>query len=253
MAIVHNAIIRSLNAIYQQAPHVTGSNQVVPFLGFCLAWIQLISAHHDGEEEICFPAIDRMTDEKGVMDIAVEQHAVFHDDLVRFQTYLAACQKGDEDFDGEKIRHMVDNLAPALVDHLHQEITTILELERFGADKMRDLPKVFEEEAKSNVVSVYSLLFFLYIYKRRNSQLTNIISVILKAKVGLAVGAVILLVSHDATYENHLWAKWPPLPAPLLFIVRQFIYCIHSDWWKFAPSDKYSRPKPQYVMPSTSL
>lgn len=43
MVLVHNAIIRALNAIYLQAPHVK-EEDVKDFLGFCYCWYTYIDS-----------------------------------------------------------------------------------------------------------------------------------------------------------------------------------------------------------------
>ena len=152
MALTHNIIIRSLNAIYQQAPHVAEAD-VASFLGFCLTWVDIIIAHHDGEEETCFPAIERLSGQKGLMDTNVEQHIAFQENLILFKAYLEACRDGKEKWDGKKAQNMVDAFGEPLIKHLHDEVPTLVSLKQYGEDKMRDLPKIFEAEAQQNMVS----------------------------------------------------------------------------------------------------
>lgn len=155
MALTHNIIVRTLNAIYQQAPHVEPAD-VPSFVGFCLTWVSIVSSHHDGEEDECFPAIERMSGEKGIMEVNVEQHAVFHGSLVELQEYLEACRDAKETYDGNRLRSMLDGFGEALIQHLHDEIPTLLSLKKYGPDKMKGLPKVFEDEAQKNMVSPYT-------------------------------------------------------------------------------------------------
>ena len=46
MAIVHNVIIRALNSIYIQAPHVQPKD-VKDFLAYCYCWYQYIDGSSD--------------------------------------------------------------------------------------------------------------------------------------------------------------------------------------------------------------
>lgn len=59
-------------------------------------------------------------------------------------------------------------------------------------------------------------------------------------------------MSHDVTFEGGLWKDFPPLPWVVLFVIRNTVYWIHSDWWKFSPVDRYGQPKPQYARPEGS-
>lgn len=151
MAVVHNIMIRTLNSIYQQAPYVREPD-IPAFLNYSLTWCQMLQLHHDGEEEMCFPAIERLAGEPGIMGDNVEQHAAFHGPFDHFKAYLESCKKGDVTFDGTRARELIDEFGPALIQHLHEEVPSLLNLRRYGAEKMKDLPKIFEAEAQDNMV-----------------------------------------------------------------------------------------------------
>jgi hemerythrin-like domain-containing protein len=73
MALSHNVLIRGLNSIYLQAPHISPS-EYAPFISYALCWAELLDAHHRMEETSLFPTIERITGEVGIMDKNVEQH-----------------------------------------------------------------------------------------------------------------------------------------------------------------------------------
>lgn len=73
MALVHNMLIRSFNSIHRQAAHVRAED-VVDFLHYCLAWHTMLQGHHDAEEEVLFPGIEKATGVKGIMDSEVDEH-----------------------------------------------------------------------------------------------------------------------------------------------------------------------------------
>lgn len=73
MALVHNMLIRSFNSIHLQASKVR-SEDVVDFLHYCAAWHKMLEGHHDSEEEILFPGIEKATGVKGIMDSEVDEH-----------------------------------------------------------------------------------------------------------------------------------------------------------------------------------
>lgn len=73
MALVHNMMIRAYNSIYLQATHVR-SEDVSDFLHYCSAWHMTIKGHHDAEEEVYFPGIEKATGVKGIMDSEVHEH-----------------------------------------------------------------------------------------------------------------------------------------------------------------------------------
>lgn len=152
MALVHNMVIRGLNSIYLQAPHVSAPESKA-FLQYTLAWYSLVDVHHSGEEANFFPAVEGMTGQKGLMECNVAQHQEFHDGLASFKAFIDACVSGTEDFDGAKAVALIDGFGTSLTSHLRDEISTLMELRTFGMEKMGALEKVFGEEGESNMVS----------------------------------------------------------------------------------------------------
>lgn len=61
MANVHNMIIRGLNSIYLQAPHVKPGD-VPSFMQYCIQWYLLLEVHHKGEETDFFVKIEKVAD-----------------------------------------------------------------------------------------------------------------------------------------------------------------------------------------------
>lgn len=176
MACVHNMIIRGLNSIVLQAPHVQAAD-VPSFVGYAIQWYRLLHVHHTSEETDFFVSVERMTGQKGVMDDNVEQHAAFSEGIEAFKRYLDVCAKRPGEFDGHKIVRMLDEIGHPLVLHLTDEVPTLLYLRRFG-DKMDSLEKVFGEEGERNMVSTTS---------RRRMSLTR------SETVGAPQGAAVVL------------------------------------------------------------
>ena len=150
MCLVHNMLIRGLNSIYLQAPHIQPAD-MKPFANYVLGWCHGLHSHHDGEETMFFPAIEKMTGEPGVMDTNVEQHKRFHDGLEQLQAYAGDVVAGKEAYDGGRVVGIIDAFGPALIQHLNDEIPTILGLRQYG-DKMAELPKLFDEEGEKAMV-----------------------------------------------------------------------------------------------------
>lgn len=47
---------------------------VPDFLNYCSAWHMTLKGHHDAEEEVYFPGIEKATGVKGIMDSEVHEH-----------------------------------------------------------------------------------------------------------------------------------------------------------------------------------
>lgn len=134
MNVVHNLILRTINAIYLQCVNVStrGSEQdVKEFVTFSREWASSLDEHHRTEETTIFPQIEEMTGQPGLMAANVDQHAAFHDGLARFDEYLKGVQEGAEKFDGQKLRSVIDSFMGELRKHLSDEIVTLLALSQY--------------------------------------------------------------------------------------------------------------------------
>lgn len=220
MTHVHNCFFRALNSLYLQAPHITPSD-APSFLNYAAVWSRCLHIHHDGEEKGFFPAVERISGEKGLMDINVSQHHTFHDGIDRFDAYVADCLAGRDKYDGAKFVGIIDGFGAALATHLTEEIKTLLDLERFGSDKMQPLVKVFEEEGGNSM-----------------------------KQIGFMTGFPFLAVNLDKHFEGDRWAAtFPPGPGQaVLAVVRNSTYWWHSDWWKFGATDRFGKLRPLYAV-----
>ena len=87
MALSHNSLIRGFNSIYQQAPRLSPSDHK-DFICYCLAWHNCVEKHHHYEETLFFPAIEKATGVKGIMDGEVEQHGKLKWTMNAFKTLI---------------------------------------------------------------------------------------------------------------------------------------------------------------------
>lgn len=137
MALAHNGIIRGLNSIYLQAPNLPANDTVVArdFLIYCQCWSESMHHHHDAEEEIFFPDIENVANVKGVMEQNVEQHRAFTPGFDKFYDYCKTCPP--KDYDGAKLRSLVQDFAEPLVKHLHDEIETLRALDKYDSKRVK--------------------------------------------------------------------------------------------------------------------
>lgn len=91
--------------------------------------------HHDAEEEIFFPDIENVTNVKGVMEQNVEQHRAFTPGFDKFYDYCKTCPP--KDYDGAKLRSLVQDFAEPLVKHLHDEIETLRALDKYDSKRVK--------------------------------------------------------------------------------------------------------------------
>ncbi|KAH7165620.1 hypothetical protein EDB81DRAFT_865662 [Dactylonectria macrodidyma] len=112
MTLVHNAILRGLNAVYNQARSVSTKGtrkDKLDFANFAYAWTMVLKEHHRVEEDRVFPLINELTGVPGLMDGNVAEHQEFHDG---FEAYLEYADKARE--------------------HLEHDIDTLLALDKYS-------------------------------------------------------------------------------------------------------------------------
>ncbi|KAK5657367.1 hypothetical protein OQA88_2937 [Cercophora sp. LCS_1] len=206
MVLVHNFLIRALNSIHIQSPHISAAD-APDFCRYMQLFLAVLHVHHHNEETDFFPAIETMAGEKGIMEGNVAQHQAFEQGVVELKAYVEGVLKGGEKYDGEKVRGMVDGFGPALVRHLEDEIGTLLELRRFG-EKMEGVMKVAAREAEKGM-----------------------------KEVGFA-GMVWVFSQLDADFEGGMWNEWPPAPGVVKFLARTVGWKLNEGALRFGAVDR---------------
>lgn len=145
MALAHNGILRGLNSIYIQAPNIPREDltTVADFLTYCQCWSESMHHHHDCEEELFFPDIDKVSGVPGLMETNREQHRSFTPGFESFQEYAKTC--APKDYDGQKLRNLVEDFAEPLTKHLHDEVGTLHALDKYDSESVRQAYKRLEK------------------------------------------------------------------------------------------------------------
>ena len=147
MAHSHNVLLRGLNSIYQQAPHVHQQEDARDLLFYCRAWATMVEHHHDTEESHLFPDLDALTGTPALTATNREQHRELHAGLHSLTTYAEST--APEDYVWESgLRPVLDSFTPSFVQHLRDEIQTLLDLRTFDNDKLAQIWNKTEEAAK---------------------------------------------------------------------------------------------------------
>jgi hemerythrin-like domain-containing protein len=126
MTYIHNCLLRSLNSIYQQAIYVKTESDIRDLLLLTKLWESEIHHHHSTEEEYLFPLLEKLFNEPGIMDANVEQHEQFEPGLAALKKY--AEETSPDQYDGYKLRAIIDEFGVVLQRHLTDEIQTLLSL-----------------------------------------------------------------------------------------------------------------------------
>ncbi|KAK1833933.1 hypothetical protein QBC39DRAFT_301764 [Podospora conica] len=218
MTLVHNLIIRGLNAIVLQAPHVTAPADIPPFTRFILAWHLMIAIHHAGEESMFFPEVERMSGVVGVMDKEKEEHEQFHAGLDELKGYVDAVVAGKEAWDGKRVVSVIEGFGDVLTGHLSGEVKSLEELRRFGEVKMAGVMKEAGKEAEAGMKALG------------------------------AFGLAWAFQQIDQEYEEGTWKDWPPAPWPIKFAAKSVLPRFYPDALKFAACDRNGKMQPLYAL-----
>ena len=119
----------------------------------------MVSHHHDKEEKLFFPAIEKFTGDPKVMCDNIEGHKAFHSGLEAFGKFCY--EKTPESYDAKELRVLVDGLRVPFETHMREEIETLLALEEeYGEELLKaynELETAIIES--SDKVSSHSLNF----------------------------------------------------------------------------------------------
>lgn len=137
MALAHNGILRGLNSIFLQATRIPRQDlgAIRDFLTYCQCWCESMHHHHDAEENEFFPSIELISGVQGIMEQNIEQHRAFTPGFDLFHEYSRTCVP--EDYDGRKIRSLIEDFAEPLTQHLHDEIKTLRALDKYDSGRVR--------------------------------------------------------------------------------------------------------------------
>ena len=147
MAQIHNLVIRALNSIYNQCLQPTSPSDTATFLHYCRIFCSLLDHHHEIEDTWLFPEFERLLAQPGSMGVNVAGHDAFLPGLQLFEAYVTKTRP--EEYCGMTLRNMLDRFAPLLVEHLHEEIPTMLMMWRVDAKELEKCWAVAEKMGRS--------------------------------------------------------------------------------------------------------
>ncbi|KAH8723461.1 hypothetical protein GQ44DRAFT_570743, partial [Phaeosphaeriaceae sp. PMI808] len=105
MANVHNTLLRGLNSIYLQAPHVSQPVDIADLMLYTKAWAETVHVHHSHEESLFFPRVLELAKEAGLadhlMDQNIDQHHTFEPKLQETLAWAEEVRKGKKEYDSK--------------------------------------------------------------------------------------------------------------------------------------------------------
>ncbi|KAI1122741.1 hypothetical protein F5Y10DRAFT_253430 [Nemania abortiva] len=221
MTHAHNVILRSLNAILQQGPHVRDSTDphyrardVADFLHYVRCWVEMVGHHHDVEEKHMFPQMREFSGRPDLMEEPQHQHESFHAGLETLGSYSKDTRPDRYRWAGSGgMKQIIDSFSKDLTDHLYAEIGFFLKTDDLDSDEY--------EKAWSRFTEVAA----------KSGGLTMILNVV-----------PIVLGSADKTYEGG-HEDFPPFPWVMPYLANYVLATLNGAW-RFNPCDLWGKPRP---------
>ena len=209
MAQIHNTVIRALNASWNQSTSVIPDTQeAADFLLFNQLLFTMLDRHHQVEDDFLFPALEKLLGRPGSMDDNSRGHESFAEGLVVFQKYVFVTKSAE--YNGITFRHIIESFAPALIQHLHDEIPTLVNLHVLD---QKDLMKVWKQAS--------------YLATKDASLYTD---------------APFTLGCQDKSFTiDGQRGDFPSIPWIAEAFVRNWHSKKHAGAWNFCPSDLSGR------------
>jgi hemerythrin-like domain-containing protein len=138
MSLAHNALLRSLNASFNQCLAVQpGTTEARDFLFFNQSLVEVLKFHHDIEDEFMFTAIEQLTEVPGIMDQNIQEHKEFLSGMEAFQKYVS--ETSADAYDGQTFQRLLEGFGKSVEKHLHNEIPTLIALKDYDSSKMKKI------------------------------------------------------------------------------------------------------------------
>lgn len=207
MAFAHNAMIRGINSIYNQAPYVHKAKDITDFLFFIRSWANWVGHHHNLEETLMFPSFEEVMGKPGFLQANVDQHHAFEPGLKKLEAF--AIHTKAEDYKSDILQGIIDDFANGLQGHLSDEIPTLLAMRPYDSAALLKAYKKCEAVA---------------------------------GKQDRTVVPPMVLGLCDKTFQGG--NNWPVLPWIAPHIVHYLLERKHAGSWRFLPCDAWGKPRP---------
>lgn len=142
---------------------------------------------------------------------------IFEPGVEAFHAYLSSLAGRESDFSGTHLRKLIDAFAPALLQHLSDEIPSLLSLRKYGSSlPILEITSREGRAASSHLAKTGPIVFFM--------------------------------LNLDVTFEDGLWSKFPPIPGPVRWALVRALASWNRSWWRFASCDCDGRPKELFAL-----
>ncbi|KAI9027088.1 hypothetical protein DFJ74DRAFT_662978 [Hyaloraphidium curvatum] len=161
LALAHKVLRRGVHQMENNAPKV-GEADVPAFVGYSLAFLANLKSHHDQEEQIIFPALD-----KAAPGLAArhEEHGVLAGAMGNLGGYLEGVRDGKEPWDHERFAEVLWRVKKVVLPHVDAEEEDLspadLKSGGVGPDTMAELNKAMAAHGKSQPNKTVDFAFMI--------------------------------------------------------------------------------------------
>ncbi|KAI0601661.1 hypothetical protein F4775DRAFT_589429 [Biscogniauxia sp. FL1348] len=219
MAHTHNAMLRGLNAVYLQAPHVRQPADVADLAFLARAWSAWVLDHHALTQTAMLPGFERVL---GLQPGTLSSSS----DVTSYKC------PDDDDEAGEGDG---DELASALL------------LVHAYASAAHADPATYDPAALRDLLARLGDLLAPHLSRQRraNALMRTYAACAARAADALdrPVAAPMMLGLRDATYEAGRGRDWPRLSVPAVHAVADRLAPRHAGAWRFLPCDVWGRKR----------
>ncbi|KAF2164438.1 hypothetical protein M409DRAFT_25315 [Zasmidium cellare ATCC 36951] len=211
MAVVHNCIIRGLNAIYLQAHLVRETQDIQDFQDLIYAWRKWVQAHHSLVDDAMFPMLADAAGRPGLLQESSDQHQEFVSGIDQLLELSLDQVSG---YSYRRVRGLINFFAPAMHRHFADEVEALVTLKEFDSSALMNAYSKAEEGIRHIDDEAKARIF------------------------PLALGV------RDVAYEGG--NAWPNFPPAMEKDIIHRLVPLHAGAWRFLPCefDGQVRPSP---------
>lgn len=181
------------------------------------------------------------------MKSSFEERRAFDAGLAEFMTYVWKLEAGEEKYSGQKLKAIIESFAPAMHEHMVNEIPALLALGKYsekvdwGEYWKKKAAEIFAKKSADPTTKVRTFVAFVAGDMKREKRVA--MSRIMANKTWKVIMLPFVLTCTDATFEGSVYQWRPNFPWIAKMVTRYYYFPQHGNWWRFGPVDSAGQPR----------
>jgi len=146
MELYHNHFRHTFNEIYSRCDSITSSaddkDELDDLLAYAYSLFRHLDAHHSIEETYIFPILAERMPQFARNGDHLKEHEEIHHGLDEYVAYIKKCRKDNKEWDGEKMKSIMDSFRGVLFKHLDHEVESLSGEEMKKYWKLEELRRI---------------------------------------------------------------------------------------------------------------